>query len=94
MKIILTVLTLLIFFASILAGFLSFEKQTGQACGPPEKITENTYLFTEWKTTAEKDAGFIDCIGPSYYLVYRPLDFMALGLVVSSATFITIKKNY
>ena len=85
MKIGLTVLAVGLFVASIGLAFLTFEAQTGQGCGEPERIVNNAYLATDFVPHVSGDVGFVDCIGPSTFVRYRPLDLSAVGVLASGA---------
>lgn len=89
----LNIVALIFFMLFVSTTLLTFEKQTGQDCGPPEKIVEHTYLFTEYSSTAEKNAGFIDCVGPSYFISYRPLDISIIGSTASVVALYLVKKR-
>ncbi len=83
MKMLLLVLFVFLFVSSILISLVTFEVQVGQGCGTPGRTTSNTYLITDYYPAASSNDGFIDCIGPSSFLLYRPLDLSAVALVIS-----------
>ena len=85
MKIGLALLAVALFLASIGLALFTFEAQTGQGCGEPERIVNDSFLITDYYPYSSGEVGFVDCVGPSTFVRYRPLDISAVGVVVSVA---------
>lgn len=70
--------------ASIFIGTQQYKEQTGQDCGPQSETTERVHWVWQWLPHRDDNKSFIDCVGPSYFIVYRPLDIAAVGVLISA----------
>lgn len=78
---------------SVFIGAKEYTAQTGQGCGSPIKVVERVNWVWQWWPNRGGRGGFIDCVGPSYYIAYRPLDIAGLGIIVSVGLIFIAKKK-
>jgi len=93
MKKITIIIAIIVLFTSLFASTIQFKEQVSQECGEPREKIERVNWFWQWWLNRDDNRGFIACVGPSTYIIYRPLDLSGLGLVISTGLFLALIKK-
>ncbi|OGY26760.1 MAG: hypothetical protein A2Z11_02180 [Candidatus Woykebacteria bacterium RBG_16_43_9] len=79
---------------SVLIATQGYKEKTGQDCGEPSEVISRVNWFWQWWANRDEGRYFIACVGPSYYIVYRPLDIAGAGILLSAGiAFTAVKKR-
>lgn len=77
------VLALILLVSSVFFGSLRYVEKVNQGCGEPTISTKRINWFWQWWPNRDDDKAFLQCVGPSEYISYRPIDIAVLGILIS-----------
>lgn len=86
------ILTVFLLSFSVFISTKEFKERTDQGCGEQIEVIERVHWVWQWWPNRDGNKGFIACIGPSYFITYRPFDVAAVGFMLSIGLVIVIRK--
>lgn len=77
---------------SPIIGAQEFREKVGQHCGNSAEFVQRVDWVWDWLANRDDGKAFVDCVGPSEYVAYRPFDLAGLVLFASTALFMAARR--